>query len=172
MKVAKKIDQEAAIALFLERAREWKAQALTGRQVVPELVAFYADFWIAGTDRVEEGDRLLFQWGNSRQLLLDEPTDLRGRGGALTQDQYTTEELPYLNFTRQIVPAESDDVALQLSLTLSYELPPLPVRGRHLWIPGLEEIDLLVGDYLLVPEIADLLERVPSSTVALVHGAG
>jgi hypothetical protein len=87
--MAKEINLETAISQFLECAREWKAQALTGRQVVPELVAFYSDFWIAGTERNEEGDMLLFQWGNSRQLLFDEPTDLRGKGGSLTQDHYT-----------------------------------------------------------------------------------
>src|SRR4051812_18574000 len=168
------IDFESSITEFLELGRRLQAAGpITGRRVLEELTAWYRDRRIEGALVDEDGDMLLLQWGKSRQLMLSEPTDLRGIGDGKLK--YGRREVKYLDFRRQVFPSggdedvEFDDEAVQMSIMLGFGPADGGEVGANRWIHTPDEIDEGKGAFLEAPFVKALLD-VPAKSVCVTVG--
>lgn len=170
------VDQENAVAQFLELARLCQGGNLTAAGVIQEVVRFYRDIRITGADVEDDGDMLLFQWGAGEHLVLSEPTDFLGSEGA--DYEFDGVEAQYLDFTRQVFVAgddddeEFDESAIQMSITLIYG----PATGReqagNVWIASPPRIDHDLKKHAAAPLVAQLINLPPSRIIATVDVCG
>jgi hypothetical protein len=170
------VHQETAVAQFLILARSCQERRLKAPEVARELIKFYREVRVSGTNLEADHDMLLFQWGTGQQWLLSEPTDLRG----LPDGQLDTDnsESQYLDFTRQVFApgddeeAEFDDLAIQMGITLVYG----PATGReesgNMWISSLNQLEAETNKFSSQPLVSLLLNATPSRYVAVVGLCG
>jgi len=170
------VDQETAVAQFLILARRCQERHLKAPEVARELIRFYREVRVSGTDLNADHDMLLFQWGAGRQWLLSEPTDLRGcQDDQLIADDFESE---YLDFTRQVFApgddeeAEFDDLAIQMGITLVYGPATGKEKGGNMWISSLNHIEEELNKYSSQPLVSQLLNATPSRYVAVVGLCG
>jgi hypothetical protein len=136
---------ETAISNFLDLGRKLQShQPLRGSLVLSELTRWYQDSRILGAAFEDDADMLLLQWGKTRAHVLSEPTDMRGfRDGDY---RFTDVARRYLDFTRQVFStaedetAEFDDVAVQMSVTLCYQIADGSEPSGSLWISSPDEL--------------------------------
>jgi len=168
------IDFETGIADFLALGRRLQqTQSLTGERILNEVTAWYRDSRINGAAVDRDDDMLLFQWGATRPLLVSEPTDLRQvRDGDL---KFADQEVRYLDFTRQVFAHgenegdDFDDSAVQMSITLGFDVADGDEPSSNLWVDTPEGIDKGKEDLCTIPFVHSLL-RVPPRSVAITVG--
>ncbi|HUY92589.1 MAG TPA: hypothetical protein VMV10_27870 [Pirellulales bacterium] len=170
------IDQESAVAQFLEISRACQAQQLTAAEVMREIIRFYKEVRVSGANFDVDGDMLLFQWGAGKHPILPEPKDLRGIDD--DEVQFDSTESQYLDFTRQVFAAgdeddaDFDDSAIQMSITCIYG----PARGDEesgdLWIPSPTRIEYDVKKHASQPLVSQLLDQRWTRIIATVGFCG
>ena len=159
--MSSEVNQETIIAQFLEWGEECKERNPSARELLQEFIDSYQKVRVLYADIESSNDMVLLQWGKTWP---PGTTDIRG----------TIATVPYLDFTRQIVAdetgeAEFDDIAIQMSITLHYESLDDPIESNNRWIESPEEIDILIGDFLLISDVARFLDSVP---VFITYGVG
>lgn len=171
------IDFEGAIKEFLAWGeRLHSSQPLTGQQVLAELIEWYRDTRIQDAALDSNGDMLLFQWGAYNVFNLSGPTDLRSPsdGGI----GFLEEKRVYLDFTRQVSPVgdsdelEFDDLAVQMSISLYFQLADGSEPNANLWIETTGELEEQLAAFKSIPFVQSYL-TIPSQIVTIwVGGCG
>jgi len=170
------VDQETAVAQLLALARSWQERGLKPLEVAHEMIRFYCEVRISGTNMQADHDMLLFQWGIGQHWLLPEPTDLRGLPhGQLKSDEF---ESVYVDFTRQIFApgddeeAEFDDLAIQMGITLVYGPATGEEECGNMWISSLNQLDQEMNKFVSQSFVSPLLNATPSRYVTTVGLCG
>jgi hypothetical protein len=170
------VDQENAVAQFLALARSCQDRNLTATGVIEEVVRFYRDVRIAGADVEDDGDMLLFQWGDGEHLILSEPTDFRSPESA--DYEFDGVESKYLDFTRQVFVAgdegdeDFDESAIQMSITLIYGPASGKEQAGNVWIATPSRVEHDLKKHAAAPLVTELIKLQPSRIVATVDVCG
>jgi hypothetical protein len=185
----KEIDLEVAVAQFLNWADSCAKRNRTAREVMQEMLVEYKNTRIAHTNLEKENDMLLFQWSNHTEYLFPKPIDLRNyasRGGDAWLSTIPLISAPHLNFTRQVVAGENDDlefddVAIQMSITLLFEDEASIEKNEsgNLWVSatgdnnnGIFSIENGLEIYLSTHMVTRLLDKRPSRFTSNVGDCG
>lgn len=151
------LEFEASIESFLALGRELQsAQPLTAEHALNELIAWYRSSRIQDAELDQDGDMLLLQWGVCRPLKFTEPTDLRSLQ-PLDTTFFEPSSYRYIDLTRQVFASgsdpevEFDDAAVQMSITLLYELSSNHQGGSALWIPTPADIEPSIREFHSAP---------------------
>lgn len=175
------VDLETAIQQFLDFAGELQENLdLTAEVVQARMLQFYREVRVEDATFDEDRDMLLLQWGPFVPLVLNRPVDLRYVNDMNEFDeQFKFEEVEqrYLDFTRQIFApedgeAEFDDVAVQLSLTLTYGPASSNEPSENQWIHTPSEIEEGIAKFHCVPFVAQHFSLSPMRLTATVDYCG
>lgn len=171
------MDLETAIADFLALGRSLQAApALTGEHALDQLMAWYRAARVDGAALEQEDDMLLLQWGATRPMLFSEPTDLRQ--AAYDDLRFAEQPVQYLDFTRQVLSADAngdgdfDDSAVQMSITLGFDLADGGEPSSHIWVHTPSGLDEGRAELLGVPFVKALLGVAPRSISITVGFCG
>jgi hypothetical protein len=171
------IDLEGAISEFLAWGeRLHSSQPVTGQQVLAEMIDWYRDTRIQDAPVDLGEDMLLFQWGTYNRFDLSAPTDLR----SLSDDEidFLEEERVYLDFTRQVSPVgdgdelEFDDVAVQMSISLYFQLADGSEPHANLWIYDTEDLEEKLAAFKSIPFVQSYLTTPSQILTIWVGGCG
>ena len=118
---------------------------------------------------------LLLQWGSTNAPLIDKPTDLRDSD---VDTVFEDSKRLYLDFTRQVLvepkgsDVEFDDVAIQMSLKLYYQVAQQDVRSGNMWIEAPNYVEQRKNQYIKNEFVRSLLNEHPQKVVAYAGSAG
>ena len=120
--------------------------------------------------RLVGNDMLLLQWGAMRPLDISAPTDLRRLGSGKVA--FVPQKLRYLDFTRQVfAPAEEsdefDDLAVQMSVTLTYSPADGTEPNANLWIDHPDEVRTSTRAFRDDPYVKSLI-LLPTRAVTVI----
>lgn len=191
----KTVDFETAIAEFLALGRRLQdAQDLCGERVLDELCRWYLGTRVEGAPADGMGqDMLLLQWGATRVPLLSAPIDMRPLGDG--ELKYDDQNRRYLDFTRQLFVMEGahaegediegvededdddedeefDDAAVQLSITLGFDVAVGSEPMSNRWIESLAGVDDGKAAFGADPFVQSLMCLTPSRVSVTVGYCG
>ncbi|WP_339910683.1 hypothetical protein [Symmachiella dynata] len=170
------IDVESAIQQFLRNAKALQSKSqLTAEDVLQWMAAFYRNERIEGAEVDADGDMLLLQWGIQCPPMATEPIDIRNT--TEVEIRFEDFETRYIDFTRQIFAAVSDDAefddsAIQLSLTLIYGPASGDEPSSNIWISEPDQLVEKISEFRQEPFVEQLLGTVATRLEATVQRCG